>query len=77
MSDGSRRCGEGGVAMCIHQSLPFIEETVESTLEFVACKVKISSTYLAICSVYCPPNNVLIYDELFALRDSLPQNKLI
>lgn len=63
--------------MYIHQNLPFIEVTIDSTLEIVACKVKVNSTYLVICSVYCPPDNVVIYDELFALQDSLPQNKVI
>ena len=63
--------------MYIHQSLPFTEVTIDSTLEFVACKVKINGTYLAICSLYCPPDAVIAYDELFALQERLPQNKVI
>lgn len=31
-------------------------------------KVKINSTYLAICSVYCPPDKVVIYDLFFLFR---------
>ena len=63
--------------MYIHQSLPFAEVTINSTLETVACKVKFNNTYLTICSIYCPPDNLVIYDELFAFQNCLPNNHLI
>lgn len=44
---------------------------LDSTLVFVAYKVNVNNTYLTKCSVYYPPDNVVIYDELFTLRDSL------
>lgn len=56
--------GGGRAAIYIHQNLPYTEVTIDSILEFIACKGKINSMYLVICSVYCSPDNVLIYDEL-------------
>ena len=62
--------------MYIHQNLPFNEVPINFTVESVACRVKFNNTYLTICSVYCPPDMVT-YDELFALQESLPDHKFI
>lgn len=74
MSEDQEGKGEAGVAMYIHQSL-LTEVAIDSILEYVTCKV--NETYLTVFSVYCPPDYMLIYDALFVLQDSLPQNKLI
>lgn len=40
---------------------------IDCTLKFVTCKLKIN-TYLTICSVYCPPDSRVIYDEFLLCR---------
>lgn len=41
--------------------------------------IRYNNTYLSlsICSTYCPPDDMAIHSELFAIQDSLIYNKLI
>lgn len=51
--------------------------TIGPALEFVKCKAKFNNMYQTTCSINSPLDNRVIYDELFDLQDSLPQNKLV
>lgn len=74
----SYRKHEGhGVAIYVHKSLPHSAVPFDSALEAVACRVKFHSTYLTICSLYCPGRVPIDDDSITSLFDSLPNSKLI
>ena len=74
--DRQGRAG-GGVAIYVHDTLPYLVVNLNSSLEVVACKVKFNNTHLAICSIYCPNDVRLNHDELDSLEHQLPHSKII
>ena len=63
--------------MYTHKTLSQTEVNLNSTLEAVACRVKFQGMYLAICSLYCPPQGHIDDDAFISLINQLPRNKLI
>ena len=72
-----RRYDGHGVAIYIHKTLTQTEVMLNSPLEAVACRVKFNNTYLAICSLYLPPNIPIADDDLTSLFAQLPGNRLV
>ena len=46
-------------------------------MEAVACRVRFNNTYLAICSLYLPPNTPIVDDDIISLISQLPGNRLV
>ena len=72
-----RRYDGHGVAIYIHKTLTQTEVTLNTPLEAVACRVRFNNTYLAICSLYLPPNTPIVDDDITSLISQLPSNRLV
>ena len=72
-----RRYEGHGVAIYIHKTLTQTEVTLNTPLEAVACRVRFNNTYLAICSLYLPPNAPIVDDDITSLISQLPGNRLV
>ena len=72
-----RRYEGHGVAIYIHKTLTQTEVTLNTPLEAVACRVRFNNTYLAICSLYLPPNAPIVDDNITSLFSQLPGNRLV
>ena len=72
-----RRYDGHGVAIYTHKTLAQTEVTLNTPLEAVACRVRFNDTYLAICSLYCPPNTPVADADYLSLVGQLPGNKLV
>ena len=72
-----RRYEGHGVAIYIHKTLTQTEVTLNTPLEAVACRVRFNNTYLAICSLYLPPNTPIVDDDITSLISQLPGNRLV
>ena len=51
--------------------------TLKTPLEAVPCRVRFNNTYLAICSLYFPPNAPIVDDDITSLISQLPGNRLV
>ena len=69
-----RRYEGHGVAIYsyIHKILTQTEVTLNTPLEAVACRVRFNNTYLAMCSLYLPPNTPIVDDDITSLISQLP-----
>ena len=65
------------VAIYIYKTLTQTEVTLNKPLEAVACSVRFNNTYLAICSLYLPPNTPVVDDDITSLISQLPGNRLV
>ena len=68
---GDRR--QGGVCIYAHNTHPHFQVPLTTTLQAVACSVKVGHLRLCVCSVYLPPNETLAYRDLNNLISQLPQ----
>ena len=60
----------------IHKTLTQTEVTLNTHLEAVTWRMRFNNTYLAICSLYLPPNTPIFYD-ITSLISQLPGNRLV
>lgn len=69
----------GGVLICVHKSIPYIDIEINSNLEVVAIQVLLPSRKITICSLYIPPDydNSQLTSELNSLQQVLPQPFMI
>ena len=51
--------------------------TLNIPLEAVSCRVRFNDTYLAICSLYLPPNTSIVDDDTISLISQIPGNRLV
>ena len=65
------------VAIYIHKTLIQTEATLNTPLEAVASRVRFNNTYLAICSLYLPPNTPIVDDDIISLFSQLSGNRLV
>ena len=61
----------GGVALFIHESIPYGEVIVHSPLQIIAARVQLA-TEVTVCSVYLPPSADITLDQLNNALGQLP-----
>ena len=67
----------GGATVYVSNDLPHYQICLQSTLQAVACSLRLGNTKLSICSLYLPPTETLNYDDLDQLLNELPEPLLL
>ena len=67
----------GGVALCVHHSVPVRHISLRSSLQVVAARAHFMHREVTICSVYLPPGSALPSLELSRLMAELPPPVLL
>ena len=67
----------GGVSLYVSNHLPHMQLHIQSTLQVVACSVRMQNRRITICSLYLPPNDVFSFQDLSQLIDQLPKPLII
>ena len=70
-ANGDRR--HGGVCVYVKNVHPHYQLTLHTPLQAVACSVLLGHTRLAICSLYLPPGDNIVFQELDTLLQALPE----
>ena len=63
---------QGGVCIYVKNKFPHYQIPLQSTLQAVACSVRVNILRITICSLYLPPNETLNALELESLIQQLP-----
>ena len=70
-SDSNRR--QGGVCIYVSNNFPHFQVTLTTTLQALACSVRIGRSRLCFCSLYLPPTDTFTLPDLTNLINQLPQ----
>ena len=68
---------KGGVCVYVKNDYPHFQVQLNTTLQAVACRVRIGRIRITICSLYLPPNEPFLYADLCDLLTQLPQPYII
>jgi ribonuclease HI len=71
------RTPHGGVALLIHDTIPYNEIQINSPIQAIACRTTFGTTTLTICSLYSSRNHHISVDTLNDLMQQLPSPVLI
>ena len=64
---------QGGVCIYVKNDHPHFQKTLNTTLQAVACSVKVGRTRLCVCSLYLPPAEPITFQDINNLICQLPQ----
>ena len=64
---------KGGACIYIKNDYPHFQVQLNTSLQAVACSVRIGRMRVTICSLYLPPNESFLYADLNDLTSQLPQ----
>ena len=67
----------GGVSIYVTNDLPHHQLCLQTSLQAVACSVRIHHKRLTVCSLYLPPNDDICVQDLSGLIDQLPSPFLL
>ena len=62
----------GGVCIYVRNVFPHYKVTLQTSLQAVACSVRMNHIRLTVCSLYLPPNEMINANELESLIQQLP-----
>ena len=65
------------MSVYVKNDLPHYEIELNTTLQAVACSVKMGQSRICLCSIYSPPNENLVYQELSDVILQLPKPFII
>ena len=68
---------KGGACIYIKNDYPHFQVQLNTSLQAVACSVRIGRMRVTICSLYLPPNESFLYADLNDLTSQLPQPYII
>ena len=67
----------GGASIYVTNDLPHYRICLQTSLQAVACSIRIHNKRIAICSLYLPPSDDISVQDLSALIDQLPSPFLL